>query len=71
MCLTHSLTAALATSIGLASAHLGQHFDFHDPTEDARATMLLYLRKNPYKERIDFGDAPLNPADKEKDFPAL
>lgn len=38
----------------LADKYLDETFDFHDPTEDARATMLLYLRVHPYKGRTGF-----------------
>ena len=41
----------------------------HDPSEDARATMLLYLRRYPYKERNDFKDAPF--VFKDDEFPSL
>ena len=55
----------------LSADHLGESIqdEAHDPSEDARATMLLYLRKHPYKKRTDFKDAPfVFDAD---DFPAL
>ncbi|KAK3707329.1 REX4, RNA exonuclease 4 [Vermiconidia calcicola] len=45
---------------------------FHHPTEDAIATMLLYLRRHPYKNRTSFKDPekPLNLAD-EGEYPSL
>lgn len=46
-----------------------EHFEFHDPTEDACATMLLYLRLHPYDGRTSFKDVPFE-MDEEK-FPAL
>lgn len=57
----------------LAADHLpGMTFSFHDPTDDARVAMLLYLRKNPFKGRNSFEDAPLGGKDKyDEDFPAL
>lgn len=42
-------------------------FKAHDPTFDARATMLLYLRRHPYEGRDNFRD----PTPKAEDFPAL
>ena len=42
---------------------------YHDPSEDARATMLLYLRHHPYSGRSDFKDTPFKYVD--DDFPAL
>lgn len=42
----------------------------HDPIEDAKATMLLYLRLRPFKGRKSFEDPP--PAiDDEEEFPSL
>lgn len=55
----------------LAATYLDQDFNFHDPTEDARATMLLYLRKFPYNNRTDFNDAPFKLDMGSKDFPSL
>ena len=43
--------------------------DFHDPSDDAKATMLLYLRRKPYQKRNSFDDAPFELIDDE--FPAL
>ena len=42
---------------------------YHDPSEDANATMLLYLRRYPYNGRTNFEDAPF--IYDEEDFPAL
>lgn len=55
----------------LASEYLTGSFNFHDPTEDARATMLLYLLYSPYKGRTGFGDAPLLPSELDQNFPPL
>ena len=43
--------------------------DFHSPVEDAIATMLLYLRQQPYQKRINFQPAPFTFED--NDFPTL
>lgn len=55
----------------LAAIYLQGSFNFHDPTEDARATMLLYLLQNPYKGRFNFEDAPLHADEFDKNFPRL
>lgn len=43
-------------------------FTWHDPTHDAKATMLLYLRKYSYKNRTEFKESFIY---EEEDFPAL
>lgn len=53
----------------LAAEYLEGDFEFHDPTEDARATMLLYLRLHPYQGRHDFEELPFTKS--EEDFPSL
>lgn len=55
----------------LAARYLDRNFNFHDPTEDAKVTMLLYLRLNPYQGRIDFKDSPLTIEDYDDEFPTL
>lgn len=52
----------------LAETYLDDAFDFHNPVDDARATMLLYLRVNPYNGRTGFKDVFKRNDD---DFPSL
>ena len=44
-------------------------FSFHNPTDDAKVTMLLYLRICPFNGRVNFKDAPFTFDD--DDFPAI
>lgn len=54
----------------LADRYLGdQGISSHDPLDDARATMLLYLRVQPFEGRTDFKDPPF--MFNKEDFPAL
>lgn len=55
----------------LAANHLGQSIqgDFHDPAEDATATMLLYLRVHPFQKRTSFKEPDFVLV--EEEFPAL
>lgn len=50
-------------------------FKFHDPIDDARATMLLYPRLRGYKGRKDFDDLPfampIEAAALNEEYPAL
>lgn len=55
----------------LAATYVDQTCNLHDPTEDARATMLLYLRKFPYNGHTDFKYAPPKLDMGSKDFPSL
>jgi len=58
----------------LATAHLpGEIYNFHDPVDDARATMLLYLRVpgRSYKGRDSFKDPPFQLDSSQNDFPTL
>lgn len=52
-------------------SYLDEEFNFHDSTEDARATMLLYLRINPFKCRHSFKDELFKFDKTGTDFPAL
>lgn len=55
----------------LANEYLGMSIqgDFHNPAEDACATMLLYLLKHPYQDRSTFDSAPFSYVN--ADFPTL
>lgn len=46
-------------------------FNWHNPVEDAKAAMLLFLRHNPYQGRTTFYDAPRSQTEYEAEFPSL